>query len=344
MKHAKTFSLIVILAVAAFGALGWYLLPLASYDGDLTRTGKLPESVFGWTRAQPQLAPELFKSASWADADVLVIGDSFSVGRVWQTQLTRSGLRVHTESWNTIHAICGDFQSWLRATGFKGRYIAIEVVERNALDTINESVACDKMFTTPAQTGFEYGGPPPSQIDRSQRILSGRLSVGIETWLNARKYARLSAPASFKQWRVNDLTIVARVPDGCDLFSHTHCRDALFYGGDPSGDLGSGMLDGMTVIDKRLSGYAPIWVIVPDKSTTYLHPDKQFWTQAAAHFNAPDILKNFRQAVQDKVIDLYPANNTHVSTTGYLRIGAMVLERIRAQEQARTAGATVKQP
>jgi hypothetical protein len=337
MKHAKIFSLTVVLAIALFGAVGWYFLPLAAYDGDLTRTGKLPESLFGWTRPQPALAPVLFTSARWQDADVLVIGDSFSVGRVWQTQLTGSGLRVHTETWGSVHAICGDFQPWLRSTGFKGRYIVIEVIERNALNTLAASLACDKMVSTPPMGKAEDVGPPPSYVNRGQRLLSGRLSVGIETWWNARKYMRLSAPSRFAQWPVNDLTTVARVPDGCALFSHAACRDALFYGGDQSGDLGAPMLDGMSAINRRLAAYTPIWVIVPDKSTTYLNPRKTFWTLAAARFDAPDMLQDLRRAVHDKVIDLYPANNTHLSTTGYLRLGQLVLAEIRSRQ-------AVKQP
>lgn len=340
MKHAKIFSLAVVLAIAVFGALGWYFLPLAGYEGDLTRTGKLPESLFGWTRPQPALAAALFNSASWQDADVLVIGDSFSGSRVWQTQLTGSGLRVHTETWGSVPSICADFQPWLRSTGFKGRYIVIEVIERNAQNTIGASAACDKMLSTPPMSGIETEGAPPSHIDRGQRLLSGRLSVGIETWWNARKYLRLSAPASFTRWQVNDLVTVVRVPDGCDLFSHAACRDVLFYGGDQAGDLGPSMLDSMSAVNRRLAAYTPIWVIVPDKSSTYLNPDKTFWTRAATRFNAPDVLQNFRQAVRDKVVDLYPANNTHLSTTGYLRLGQLVLAQIRSlQVQAAPAKA-----
>ena len=338
MKTAKIFSFIVVLAIALYGALGWYLLPLATFDGELTRTGKLPESLFGWTRPQPALDSAAFTQADWRDADVLVIGDSFSVGRVWQTQLTRSGLRVRTVAWSSIRSICGDIQPWLRAAGFKGRYIVIEIVERNALDTVNNTLACSKMIATPTDSNTEFSGPPPSSIDRTHPVMSGRFSVGIETWINERKYQRLSASPDFKSWKVNDATTVARVPNGCALFSHPRCDDVLFYGGDKEDDLGADMLNGMNTIDARLSGYTPIWVIVPDKSTSYLHPNKQFWTQAAAHFHAPDLLKDFRQAIQDRVVDLYLGSNTHVSTTGYLRIGQLVLSQIQSLEQARTHG------
>jgi len=44
--------------------------------------------------------------------------------------------------------------------------------------------------------------------------------------------------------------------------------------------------------------------------------------------------------VRDKVVDLYPANNTHLSTTGYLRLGQLVLAQIRSlQVQAAPAKA-----
>lgn len=139
---------------------------------------------------------------------------------------------------------------------------------------------------------------------------------------------------------MKDSTTVARVPGGCELLSHRACDDALFYGGDSHEDLGASMVNGMAVINTRLPAYTPIWVIVPDKSTAYLHPDKQFWAQAAARSDTPNILVNFRQALRDKVIDLYPATNTHVSTTGYLRIGELLLSQIRSIEQARPTGET----
>jgi hypothetical protein len=39
MNHAKLFSVLVFLMVALYGAIGFYALPLASFQGDLTRMG-----------------------------------------------------------------------------------------------------------------------------------------------------------------------------------------------------------------------------------------------------------------------------------------------------------------
>ena len=59
--------------------------------------GLLPETLFGWTKPQPALDAKWMQQASMQEADVLVIGDSFSDSRVWQTVLTQHGLKVRTE-------------------------------------------------------------------------------------------------------------------------------------------------------------------------------------------------------------------------------------------------------
>ena len=67
---------------------------------------------------------------------------------------------------------------------------------------------------------------------------------------------------------------------------------------------------------------------MPDKSTIYLHPDKQFWNKAEQRFNAPNVLRTMREALDRGVVDLYPANNSHLSTTGYLLLGDLIYQHI----------------
>ena len=73
MRQAKLFSVIVSLIVLGYGAIGFYFLPMASFQGDLTRIGMLPESQFGWRKPQPAVDPKLMQQSSMQDADVLVI-------------------------------------------------------------------------------------------------------------------------------------------------------------------------------------------------------------------------------------------------------------------------------
>ncbi len=329
MKYAKFFSVFVFITVAIYGALGFYSLPLASFQGDLTRVSTLPESMFGWTQPQPVIDSALMLQSSWQEADVLVVGDSFSDARIWQSVLTRTGMRVHTESWDSVRGICEDFMPWLRERGFNGKYIVFESVERNVADGIEKSVACRHMQFHHSMSADSPRSSPPGVIDRSTPDYSGKISIGLQTQLNLSKYLKISAAADFKSWDTGRGGIVARVNQGCDLFSHAQCKDAIFLAADRSDDLPLNTLDNIEKLNARLSGVTPIWVFVPNKSTTYLHPNKQFWNVAEQRLHAPNILKSFQEALTAKTVDLYPANNTHVSTAGYLVLGNAIYQSIQ---------------
>lgn len=331
MAHAKFFSILVSAAVLVYGAIGFYFLPLANFQGDLTRMAQLPETLFGWRRPQPSLAPELFRQASWQQADVLVIGDSFSEPRVWQSVLTRRGLKVRTEMWGTVQGICEDFVPWLRKQGFAGKYVVFERVERSLAGDIPKSLACKHMLTHGSAPDGP-GAPPVVSFDPNGKDYSGRLSVGIRTRLNVLKYEHGFGDAAPASWSLPNGVRLSRMEEGCSLFSHQRCKDVLFLGEDRAEDLGDETLEGMAGINARLAGITPIWAIVPNKSTAYLYPDKHFWDKAESRFGAPNVLREVRQAIRQKTIDLYPANNTHFSTTGYLLLGDAVHRRLLALE------------
>jgi hypothetical protein len=330
MKYARFFSISVFIVLALYGMVGFCFLPLANFDGDLTRMGEIPESMFGWNKKQPAVDPALLQQSSWQDADVLAIGDSFSEPLLWQTALTRRGLKVHTETWGSIRNICGDFSGWLRNKGFRGRYVVIEIVERNAEPVLDRSVACKHMsyYDLP-----EIHASPPPTLRPRPTDLKGRLSVGIQTELNFLKYERLRKQPGFTGFHLSHQARLNRVPDGCALFSHLSCNDALFFAEDHLPDFDNSILKQMATINARLHGLTPVWVIVPDKTTSYLNYNKTFWDKAEQRFNAPNILKTFRQAIQNKTVDLYPANNTHVSTTGYLLMGENIYRSMQRKSK-----------
>ncbi len=322
MKQAKVFSIVVVTIIALYGLVGYCYLPLANFEGSLTRMGMLPESLFGWTRAQPAVDPNLMHSAGWQEADVLVIGDSFSNARIWQTAFTGRGLKVRTENWESIANICGDFGGWVRGMGFKGKYVVIESVEAYFEDRLARSAGCEKMRYH--QSAAVHPMPPVTRPDRSIAERSGQLSVGIRTRLNVLKYEQLSDDPNFRSWDIASEVRMERLPGGCDLFSHPRCNDVLFYKKDRTQDLDETTLANMEKINARLSGFTTVWAVVPDKSTVYLHPEKQFWDKAEQRFHAPNVLKVFRNAINDKTIDLYKGNDTHTSTTGYLILGDLI--------------------
>jgi hypothetical protein len=329
MKHGKLFSVLVFLMVALYGAIGFYALPLASFQGDLTRMGMLPERMFGWTKPQPAIDPALMQQSSWKEADVLVIGDSFSDGRVWQTLLTGAGLRVRTETWDSVRGICKNFMPWVHNKGFNGKYIVFEVIERSVMDVLAKSVACERMDFHPSIYADSLRGPPPVSFDPTQGNYSGSLSVSIETLMNTFEYDQLIRTSGFVSRELPNDVKLARIKNGCQLFSHARCQDALFLAEDRKEDIPVDALDSVQKINDRLTGVTPIWLFVPNKSTAYLYPDKQFWNVAEQRFHSPNLLRMTQQAISKNTIDLYPANNTHFSTTGYLLMGKEVLKKIQ---------------
>lgn len=332
MNYAKSFSILVFAALGLYGAIGLYFLPLAGFEGDQTRIGLLPESMFGWTMPQPAVDPSLIRQAAWQDADVLVIGDSFSVVRIWQTELVRHGLRVRTEHWASIRGICEDFMPWLQNQGFRGKQIVLETVERNVAKGMADSVRCKKMNF---HSSFEADTPrdaPPTVIDRNKPVYSGRISIGLQTRLNMSKYEQLSAKLDFQSWNTGRGSIVARVANGCELFSHARCSDALFLASDNPQDLGMDVVGNMQLLDKRMTGLNTLWVVVPDKTTAYLHPDKHFWDEANSRVHSVNLLKTVREAIEARTMDVYPANNQHFSTATYLSMGRAIYQGMKPEK------------
>lgn len=336
MRHAKLFSVLVCIFVLGYGAIGFYFLPMAGFQGDLTRIGMLPEAQFGWRKPQPPIDPKLIRQSSLQEAEVLVIGDSFSdnppaPSRIWQTVLTQNGLKVRTEHWGNIRGICADFMPWLRAQGFRGQFVILQIVERHISQGLEEYMNCQHMQPHPSVMADMPRSPPAISFDPDRNDYSGRFSAGLQTALNYRHYADFSNAPDFKSVALTNGVNIARVKDGCDLFSHTRCNDALFLAEDSAEEVDIHALENIDKLNGRMQGITPIWVFVPNKLTAYLYPEKHFWNEAERRFHAPNLLRMTQQALKEKTVDLYPANNTHFSTTGYLLMGE---EIFRAMQQA----------
>lgn len=315
----------VAAVLVAYGLLGFYFLPQAGFEGDLTRMAKLPESDFGWTREQPAIDEKWMHSASWEEADVLAIGDSFTTSLVWQTVLAQRGLRVHTESWANIYSLCADLGGWIRSKGFKGRHVIIESAEKYLSGRLEQSAACRNMSYHPLAAQAAHA--PPTRPERGSDY-SGSMSVGIQTALNQRRYRQLSEQSAFaRQDGWGEVNLV-RLADGCLWFSHPRCQDVLFYQKDRVEDMGESVLGNMAEINTRLAGFEVVWMVIPDKASVYLPGNKKFWDEAERRFHAPNLLRMLQQA-RDKNMDLYFANNTHVSPRGYLLLGEAIYQRLR---------------
>ncbi len=332
MKYARLFSIFVFAVIALYGAIGFYCLPQANFAQNLTRMGMIPESLFTLTKEQPAVDTALLQQASWQEADVLAIGDSFTMPLLWQTALTKRGLRVRTETWESVRDICEDFSSWLRGKGFRGRYVVMEIIELHVESQLARSVRCQHMsyHEVPeirAPRPIATPTPPSRATPMSQ--LSGRLSVGIQTQFNAWKYGQLSSEPGFTGLKLPNGVRIERLADGCSLFSHPACNDVLFYSEDHVPDFDQNTVSQMEELTSRLHGVTPIWAIIPDKSTAYLYSDKKFWNEVEHRFHSPNLLKIYRNAIQNKTVDLYLAGDSHFSTVGYLLLGEAIYQSMR---------------
>lgn len=344
MQHARFFSVTVALAVLGFGALGFWGLPAATFQGDLTRMALLPESAFGWTRPQPAIDSGQLQQSAMHEADVLVVGDSFSDTRLWQSVLTGQGLKVRTENWTSLRALCADFMPWARSRGFKGRHLVIQVVERNAESVLDQSLACQQTHYTRDAKADASRSPPPVSFDPRQGNYLGKLSSGVRVQWNALRYEYQRQSADFERWPLHKEVQIARVPHGCALFSHQRCMDSLFLTLDKAEDLGPGVLEKIAAVNARLTGVTPVWAVVPNRSTAYLYTHKQFWNAAEQRFAAPNLLRMTQCAIADKVVDLYPANNTHLSTAGHLMMGREILQALQTPRVVLPCRAAARSP
>lgn len=329
MDKAKIFTLAIALVMGAYGALGFYALPFAAFDGDLTRMAPLPETQFGWLKPQPNVHPALMAQSPLGQADVLVIGDSFSDPRIWQTALVDAGLKVRTELWGAMPFICADLDSHLRRAGFKGRFLIIESVERNLPHRLSDSLQCQSASYQVNDASASLRMPPPQQVDRSQKSYSSKLLAGLNTLLNATVFAHAPTQLQALPFLLNAEVAVRPVEHGCRLFSHSACSHALFYAQENADDPWQQSVQSMLALNTRFSTLTPVWVVIPNKTTVYFHPQKQLWKELVKHHLGPDLLGMTNAALENNTVDVFPANNTHFSTESYLQLGQEVLKAIK---------------
>jgi hypothetical protein len=329
MNTAKFFFLSTFLCFTLYGLLGLNFLPLAAFQGDLTRMAMLPERLLGWQREQPAIDQQLLQQSPIAEADVFVIGDSFSDSRVWQSVLTANQLKVHTLLWGELPFVCEDAATWLRAQGFKGRYFVIETNERNLPHRLNDSLACRNVQHKEKIGEANARFAPIARFDIDRGDYSSKLSVGLRTAFNTFLFHDWGQSELADKVQLQPEVFLKKIKNGCSLFSHRKCDSVLFYSPDSEQDVDPGTLQKIEAINARLEDVIPIWVVIPNKATTYLYQEKQFWNALEQSVRAPNLLSMNLGAIKDGEVDLYPGNNTHYSTRGYLLMGEAILKEIR---------------
>jgi hypothetical protein len=301
--------------------------------GDLTRIGNFPERYFGFQSLQPSISNDLLKDYSLDQADILVIGDSFSAARIWQTKLVADGLKVGTMTWGELkekEALPSDLGKTLRMSGFKGRYVIIESVERLFEGRMRAlaKTPSHQISKTPFVVDTNFALYPfTSRVRVSWSKLNGG-AWGVTALYNSIKLF-LNLPESY----LKSGAVQAIHFDGCQVFSHRLCNYGLFVDGDFNkhtfNSIGN-VLD----VNRNLKaiGIQPIWMIIPDKATVYLgygkfnqYPYQNIWQLFAQYpeLIAPDLGAEFTN--QSRMIkDFYYPNDTHLSVNGALYMGSIM--------------------
>lgn len=296
--------------------------------GDLTRIGHFSEHHFGWNIPQPGVELENLKDYPLTEADILVIGDSFSVSRIWQSKLIADGFKVSSLKWQDMKpddALRTDLGEAIRATGFKGRYLIIESVERvfqnrmKVLYKVNMPIAKQEVINT----AF-----PLYPMTKRERVSFSQLN-GLG-WSIKTLYNTLILSLNLPEKYLKSDKVQASMFDGCQLFSHRLCRYQIFFDGDFKKETFTA-IDNVLSVNKNLQnvGIQPIWMIVPDKATVYLgygvlnkYPYQNIWQKLAEYpeLIAPDLGTAFIK--KSRIIkDFYMPNDTHMSNEGFLYLG-----------------------
>jgi hypothetical protein len=293
--------------------------------GDLSRIGRLSEGEFGWQRQPPALSESFIYAVPVEKADILVIGDSFSMTYVWQSELVRAGYRVTTIYWDNFDStVCGDLESWLQASGFGGKAIVFESVERLLKKRLKRSNECSRMIKpfhseeTPYVPALKQ---KPGFAFNSDSTLANGMITQFHTWQAART-------KTDKEFTYD--TRVGLVENGCAQFSHRLCDRALFHQADLEDELDQTDFERLEQFNRSHASMPSIWMVIPNKTTVYQHPDrsKRFRDPFVAAGLGPDL---FALAALNRfsIEDFYFPNDTHISSHGQIVLGRRMLEAVR---------------
>lgn len=311
-------------------------------QGDLTRIGRLSETAFGPTRPMPETDPALRVSSALDEADLVVIGDSFSAPLRWQAVLVAQGHKVATVHWDQLGPVCADLEPLLRAQGYRGRTVVIESVERMLVERLDRSEACTaRRDTTPLSTRRVAQDPRnagPFGLNSRETLFTGLL-----TTLHTRRATAADAPAEIvNRGNGAEEVRIQAVPDGCERFSHRACHRGLFFAQDRTAPpFTPDLVERMQRLSARHPGLSITWLVLPNKSSVYLQPERSATVGAALETTGlgPDLFADFvRQSRQRR--DFYLPNDTHTSADGHRALG----KRVQAWLAAQAAAATTAPP
>lgn len=307
--------------------------------GDLTRVGRISESAFGWRKELPAIDPVNLKDSPLADADIVVVGDSFSLKYAWQSVLIKAGYRVTTTHWDRTGALCTDFGNWLLKSGFHGKLVIIESVERllpERLAALNSCSTMQHSFESIVPTPPSSRTPPKFALNWNAKLMSGAM-----TFKNTRDIKNATGVWNIEVPDWGYAIAAHPLPEGCRQFSNHMCEKGLFLIPDENYPrLTSASVAAIQRFEKSAAPWQVMWMVIPNKETVYVKPDhgKDFTPAFNQARLGPDLFA-FAEQQRLRIVDLYEPNDTHLSISGYLAFGERMLQAVRNTLAPRPAAA-----
>lgn len=252
-----TFAVIAAINIALslrFGAIG----------GDLARLGAFAERDYA--PREPQPAPRIAaNTVALEDADIVVLGDSFSNRLVWQGELeAMTGQRTLTFQYGEAGCISNWLQ-WMHTQRLKpGALVVVETVERSYVSRFSQMSSCPKVTPLPMRRHFE--------VDKKSWMDSG-LSLDIVFQLRVLlNTARLGSQTSYRAGESVNAALKRS-----DRFTDRRADRLLYHADDETKDAWRvPQLEGAQarLAQERAafeaSGQRFLMLVIPDKSSVYL--------------------------------------------------------------------------
>lgn len=300
--------------------------------GALTRIGQVSEYHFEPLRLPPPIDFSLIRQAPIDQADVFVIGDSFSHYFAWQTVLVAAGYKVATVHWDKVPTPCGDIDAWLQSAGFHGRLVLIESIEFLLPERLEAMRTCKPMGRqpfAPSPTPTTNPSHPPAGFALNT---GAKLTSGLVTYLHTREVLKTNNLVTFEAGRWGSTVFASPVQDGCRQFSSRICDKSLFLEIErTTPELTAADADFMARFSDQAQPLKVRWMVIPNKTTVYLdtHRNTAFLARAQALRIGPDLFTPAQLARRD-IQDLYWPNDNHWSMAGQLYFGRRMLDDVRA--------------
>ncbi|WP_261803530.1 hypothetical protein [Variovorax sp. PAMC26660] len=322
---AKVWLLTFFVGFAVISAMLSVTLATPIPYGDLSRIGRLSDHQFGWLAPPPKVDPELLRGTPIDQADIVVIGDSFSMTYRWQSALVKAGYRVSTTYWLQFgEALCGDMDDWLAKAGFRGKLVIVESVERLLNERLRSSAQCPTM-TRPYEAKLVPFSSPLEDLPAFALNWNAQLTSGLTTYRNTQRAIKTPGDTVF-----NTETMARPVQDGCKFFSNRLCDKALFLSEDiRNGELTPANVEAMKTF--TAARRTPLlWMVIPNKTTVYVDHDhsKDFVTALRGSNLGPDLF-GWAQTRHALTRDFFFPNDTHLSMHGQLELGELMLNEVR---------------